>query len=274
MKGIGNVNRLSVCLLGLLLFGCGQSSTEKLTLTGSSTVAPLVAELGRAFEKRYNNVRVDVQSGGSSRGIADTRAGLASIGMVSRGLKPTETDLRVHTIAYDGITPIINKQNPVKTLSDEQLIGIYQGQIKNWQQVGGPQKPITVVNKAEGRSTLELFLTYFKLNNRMIKADIIIGDNQQGIKTVAGNQWAIGYVSVGSAEYERQHGSEIKLLGVGGVIASTESVKKQLYPLSRPLNLVTLKKPQGTSKAFIEFAQSAQAMAIIEQHYFIPANAN
>lgn len=269
-----SVYSLSVCLLGLLLSSCGQSETEKLTLTGSSTVAPLVMELGRAFEILHPNVRVDVQSGGSSRGIADTRAGLATIGMVSRGLKPSETDLSAHTIAYDGITPIINKQNPVKKLSNQQLVDIYQGRVNNWQQVGGPEKPITVVNKAEGRSTLELFLHYFKLNNRMIKADIVIGDNQQGIKTVAGNPWAIGYVSVGSAEYEAQHGSEIKLLGVGGVNASIDSVKNKLYPLSRPLNLVTMKKPQGKIKSFIEFAQSAQAMAIIEQHFFIPADAN
>ena len=55
---------------------------------------------------------------------------------------------------------------------------------------------MTVVNKAEGRSTLELFLDYFKLKSPDVQADVVIGDNEQGIKTVAGNPNAIGYVSI------------------------------------------------------------------------------
>ncbi|MFV2056095.1 MAG: phosphate ABC transporter substrate-binding protein [Thiohalomonadales bacterium] len=265
---------LLLSLIALYLSACGKSDIEKLILTGSSTVAPLAMELARAFEKTQAKVRIDVQTGGSSRGVADTRAGLATIGMVSRALKPSETDLLAHTIAYDGVTPIINKKNPIDSLSNAQIVAIYQGKVKNWSQVGGPDKVITVVNKAEGHSTLELFLTYFKLTNREIKADIVIGDNQQGIKTVLGNPWAIGYVSIGSAEYEEHQGSAIKLLGVGGIAATTAMVKQGRYPLSRPLNLVTINVPQGLSKAFIAFAQSSQANAIIEQQYFIPANAH
>ena len=67
--------------------------------------------------------------------------------------------------------------------------------------LGGHDAPITVVNKAEGRSTLELFTNYFKLMNSDIKAHVVIGDNEQGIKTVAGNPNSIGYVSIGTAEF-------------------------------------------------------------------------
>ena len=267
-------NILLVISVALVLSGCSQSDTAKLTLTGSSTIAPLVMELGRAFEKLHPNVRIDVQTGGSSRGVADARAGLADIGMVSRELKQSESDLLPHAIAYDGIALIINKNNPIKVLSDKQIIAIYQGHIDNWQEVGGPDQVITVVNKAEGRSTLELFLKYFKLNNREIKADIVIGDNQQGVKTVAGNHWAIAYISVGAAEYEEQHGTPIKLLGVGGETASISSIKQGRYPLSRPLNIVTLDEPLGLAKEFIEFAQSSQVLGLVEQQYFIPINAH
>lgn len=258
----------------LLLSGCSQSDTQKLVLTGSSTVAPLAMELGLAFEKDNPNVHVDVQTGGSSRGVADARSGLADIGMVSRSLKDTERDLVAHTIAYDGITLIVNKQNPVTSLSNAQVDAIYRGEISNWQQVNGPDQAITVVNKAEGRSTLELFLSYFKLDNKDVEADVIVGDNQQGIKTVAGNPWAIGYVSVGTAEFEEQHGTAIKLLGVGGVKASTAAIKAGKYPLARPLNVVTQGLPNGITIEFIEFAQSRLAHSIVEQQYFIPVHAN
>mgnify|MGYP000011004217 CR=1 FL=1 len=274
---MGKVDLLRVIFISwtlLALLGCGQSNTVKLTITGSSTIAPLVMELGRAFEKQQPGVRIDVQTGGSSRGIADIRAGISNIGMVSRNLKISEKDLFPHTIAYDGITLILNKSNPVSVLTDEQIIEIFRGNIRNWDEVGGPNQSITVINKAEGRSTLELFLNYFKLENRAIKADVVIGDNQQGIKTVVGNPWAIGYVSVGAAEYEEKHGSAIKLLGVGGENASIAAVKQGHYPLSRPLNIVTVNKPEGLTKAFINFAQSSKASAFVEDQYFIPINAH
>lgn len=241
----------------------------KLVLTGSSTVAPLAAELGKAFEAKHPEVRVDVQSGGSSRGIADARSGLADIGMVSRALKDDEKDLQAFAIARDGVCVILHKDNPVKTLDDAQIVAIYTGKIVNWKVVGGKDAPITVVNKAEGRSTLELFTHYFKLKDEDIKAHVVIGENEQGIKTVAGNPSAIGYVSIGTAEYDATHGVPIKLLSVGGVKASIATVRDGTFPLSRPLNLVVKTAPEGLVKAFIDFARSTEVHEIIKRQYFV-----
>ena len=75
------------------------ASQEKLVISGSSTMAPLIAEIGKRFENLHPGTRVDVQTGGSSRGIADTVNGLADIGMVSRALKPQEHALHRTAIA-------------------------------------------------------------------------------------------------------------------------------------------------------------------------------
>jgi phosphate transport system substrate-binding protein len=242
----------------------------KIVLTGSSTIAPLMAEIGKRFEERNPEVRIDVQTGGSSRGITDARTGLADIGMVSRALKREESDLKNFTIARDGVGIILNSANPVAELTDQQVIDIYTGKLTDWAGVGGQPGAITVVNKAEGRSTLELFIAHFKLKVSDIKAQVVIGDNQQGVKTVAGNPGAIGYVSVGTAEFEAGQGSRIKLLNLGGIAASTENVRNGSFPLARPLNLVTKDEPSGFVKDFIEFAQSADVNDIIEEQYFVP----
>ena len=255
------------------LQSCASSSNEqeKLTLTGSSTVAPLAGEIAKRFEAENPGVRIDVQTGGSSRGLADAREGLADIGMVSRALKPEEEqELHGEVIARDGIGIIVNSANPMENISNEEVIAIYKGEIKNWQELKSKEAPITVVNKAEGRSTLELFLKHFQLENKDIKADVIIGDNQQGIKTVAGNPDAVGYVSIGAAEYEIQQGVPIKLLSLDGVEASTEAVKDDTFPLSRSLTLVTKDKPQGLSQEFIDFAQSQEVYNTVEAQNFIP----
>ena len=269
------------CLICLSVGGitaCNQNSanleSEKLTLTGSSTVAPLASEIAKKFEAEHPGVRIDVQTGGSSRGLADAAQGLADIGMISRALKEDETNFQSFAIANDGIGIILQSSNPVENLSDEQVVDIYTGEIDNWQQVGGIDAPITVVNKAEGRSTLELFLDHFQLENSQIQADAIIGDNQQGIKTVAGNKNAIGYVSIGAAERDISAGVPLKLLPVGGVEASTSTVQNGSFPLSRPLNLVTTQAPAGLTKEFIEFAQSEKVNDLVEAQNFVPVSSN
>lgn len=279
MRYLKTLAPLSVVVACLWLQSCAKPSTSnqstaqaqsKLVLTGSSTVAPLAAEMAKRYETEHPSVRIDVQSGGSSRGVADARQGVADIGLVSRKLKDSEKDLQAFTIAKDGVSVILHKENPVSKLSDQQVVEIYTKKVTNWKDVGGKDAPITVVNKAEGRSTLELFARYFKLEPKDIKADVVIGDNEQGIKTVAGNPNAIGYVSIGSAEYSATHGGPIKLLPVKGVEASIANVASEKFPISRPLNLVTKTTPTGLQKDFIEFARSPKVQDIVKQQYFVP----
>ena len=242
----------------------------KLIITGSSTMAPLVSEIGKRFERLHPGIRIDVQTGGSSRGIADTVTGLADIGMVSRSLKPQEHSLHGAAIAHDGITMILHQDNPVHELTDKQIKAIYTGAITNWKTVGGPDAPITVVNKAEGRSTLELFLQYFQLSNRSIRAHVIIGDNEQGIKTIAGNPHAIGYVSVGTAQYDATHKVPIRLLALQHIPATLATVQNGTFPLSRPLILVSKTPPTGLAQTFIEFSRSSAVYDLILKQYFVP----
>ncbi len=262
---------LGNCLVAILLIWSNLlfADESRLILTGSSTMAPLASEIAKRYEKQHPGVRIDVQTGGSSRGINDARMGLADIGMVSRALNNSEQDLSHFLIAMDGIGIIVHKSNSVTGLSDQQIIAIFTGKISNWQAIGGPDLPITVVNKAEGRSTLELFLHHFALNNSQIKAQVVIGDNQQGIKTVSGNPGAIGYVSIGAAEYEEQRGTPIKLLSMAGQPATATAVASGRWPLSRQLNLVVKGQPTGLARELIRFAQSAAVRDLIEAQFFV-----
>lgn len=269
MQIIQRVVRL-IAVSGFLLVNGSSWASEKLVMTGSSTIAPLALEIAKRFEKLNPGVRIDVQSGGSSRGVSDARSGLADIGMASRALKAEEKDLTGHTIALDGIGIILHKNNPVKSLTDAQIKAVYTGQITNWKALGGKDESITVVNKAEGRSTLELFLHYFALKNSDIKAQVVIGDNQQGIKTVAGNPGSIGYVSIGTAEFEEAQGTPVKLLPMEGISATVANIRNSSFPLSRPLNLVTKGTPSDLAKRFIEFARSAKNNDLVEAQFFVP----
>ena len=270
----------TILVMGLCLsfWGCEQTSQNqtnrqrtKLVLTGSSTVAPLANELGKKFESQNPGIRVDVQTGGSSRGFADVSQGLNDLGMVSRDLSDDEKfEFQDWAIAKDGLAIIVHQDNPITSLSDRDVVDIYRDQTNNWQDFAGHDGAITVVNKAEGRSTLELFLKYFDLENSEIQADVVIGDNQQGIKTVTGNPNAIGYVSIGAAEQEIAKGTPIKLLAMDGVEATTENIKNGSFPLSRTLNLVSKDGLNDLAQEFIEFAQSPEAYEVVESQSFVP----
>jgi phosphate transport system substrate-binding protein len=250
---------------------CGRPGrTERLVVTGSSTMAALVTEIGKRFESDYPSVRVDVQTGGSARGISDARRGLADVGMVSRSLKGSEADLHGFPIARDGIGIIVHRENPVSALANAQVVAIFTGAIGNWSELGGREAPITVVNKAEGRSTLELFLRHFGLQSTDIRASVVIGDNEHGIKTVAGDPAAIGYVSIGSAEDAVARGVPIRLLPMDGVEAKTGNVRNGTFPLSRELNLVTRDEPVGLAQQWIDYARSARVRDLVEELYFVP----
>ncbi|MFZ3186177.1 MAG: phosphate ABC transporter substrate-binding protein [Pseudomonas sp.] len=255
----------------LLLLGCAPEHKQTITVSGSSTIAPLMAEIGKRFEAQHPALRVDVQAGGSSRGIQDARSGLAAIGMVSRSLNDDEQDLTPFIIANDGIAMIVHADNSLNGISSEQVVALYTGRVGDWSGLGGRAGKVVKVHKAEGRSTLELFLKHFKLENQDVHPDLVIGDNQQGIKSVAGNPLAIGYVSIGSAEFEVKHGVPIKLLALDGQVASTAALLAGQYPLRRELNLVVRGTPDADTRALLAFAQSSEVADLVDQYAFIPA---
>ena len=246
-------------------------ATGKLVVTGSSTVAPLVLEIAKRFETLHPDVRIDVQTGGSSRGIADAGSGLADIGMASRPLDPTEqAGLQAHAIAQDGVGLIVHATNPVTELTDEEVRRIFTGEASNWSEVGGADAEIVVVNKAAGRATLEVFRKYFGLEESEIQPDVVIGDNEQGVKTVAGSPHAVGYVSIGTAEYGALHDVPIRLLPCSGVAATTANVGAGRFPISRPLNLITQPGVSELAREFIDFCQSEAVHDLVTDLYFVP----
>jgi len=245
----------------------------KLILTGSSTVAPLIGEIAARFEKRHPGVRVDVQTGGSSRGIRDAQTGAAQIGMSSRDLKTEEaTKLKSPTIAWDGVAFVVHRDNPIEKLTNKQLLKIYLGQTGDWSQVGGKSGRIVVSSRAQGRSELDLICKYLNLDTANIKADVVDGETQQSIKTVSTNQNAITYTSIGAAQDAAERGEAIKLLPLEGVEAAAETVQTGDFPLARPLLLVVKDSNRDRLvKEFIEFASSSEVDDAVRGLGFVPA---
>jgi len=262
---------LAACSEGDGSGGQGRLSGE-LTLTGSSTAAPIITQVGLRFEKRHPGVEVAVQAGGSSRGIADARRGTADIGMSSRALHAGEKQgLDQHPFARDGVALILHSRNPVTALQSSDVVGLFTGKIESWQNLGGADQPVSVIHKSAGRATRAVFLEHFDLGAEAVTADAIVGSNQQAMQAVAGEPGAVGYVSIGHARHEIERGLELRLPRLDGVAPTSDKVAKGRYPLTRPLVLIT---PRGElsrlQRAFIDFARSERVHDLIAEFGYVP----
>lgn len=277
MTGTAGGRSALLLLLAALLLGNGVRAEpsaplpgSRLLLSGSTTMAPLLIEIAKRFRLQHPDLQIEVQMGGSGRGISDARQGKAEIGMVSRTLGESEHDLYAMPIARDGVAVIVHKDNPVNALSDRQLLDIYSGKLTNWRQVGGRDVPLqALAGPPEGASS-ELFAHYLRLPYDQIKAQGRFGPNAERIAAVAADPHAMIWVSVGEAERKARDGAPIKLLAVGGVAASSRTVRSGNYPIARPLTLVTRGTPTGTARAFIEFCVSSQVTDLVLAFDFVP----
>lgn len=277
------LNNILVITVFCLLLACssdrsvnGEKPTNDqvhLTITGSSTLAPLIAEIARYYETLNPGTRIDVQTGGSSRGIADIEQGVADIGMVSKHIASTDK-MKAHLVARDGVTLVVHKDNPLSSLVRKNIEDIYLGRINHWNQLGiNKTDEIVVVSKAEGRSTLSVFLNYLQKRNSDLKPDIIIGDNEQAIKLVSNNVNAIAYVSTSTAEYNIEQGIPIKSLIVDEVQPTETNIVSGVFPIVRELNLVTTPSIDKPTSTFIQFVQnSSKAHTLIKDFHFVPAS--
>jgi phosphate transport system substrate-binding protein len=232
-------------------------------------MAPLMKEIAARFETLHPGARVEVQGGGSGRGISDAREGKADIGMCSRALTDREKDLQGFPIARDGVCLILHASNPVSTLTNRRIVDIYTGKVTNWKAVGGRDAPIAVLTPAMTYSSTELFTTFFAIDYSDIKTHHQVGDNPTRITSLVANPDAITFVSVGEAERRAQAGAPIKLLPIDGVAASSKNVRSGNFPISRPLTLVTRGLPTGLAKQFIEFSLSSQVSDLVLAHDFV-----
>ena len=113
------------------------------------------------------DVRIEVECGGSDRGIKDIREGNAEIGMVSRASKADEKGLFGFPMARDGVSIIVHKTNPLTALSNEQITGIFSGKIGTWLPLNGKDAPIAVILREPQKPVTEMFEKHFGLHGRL-----------------------------------------------------------------------------------------------------------
>lgn len=273
-------------LLAMIIFGgCGNSNsnngtnqtsdntqTEKpaqsatVSTDGSTSMEKVIGYLSESYMEENKNVKVTYNPTGSGAGIQAVSEGRCDIGLSSRDLKDDEkTTLDQTVVAIDGIAIVVNPENKIKDLSVEQIGKIYTGEITNWKDVGGDDKPIVLIGREAASGTRDGFESITGTKDKC-KYNQELTSTGDVIQTVSSNPNAIGYASLAAIK------DTVKALSVENVKPSKDTIQNKTYKIQRDFVLVTKKdtKPSDAAQKFFDFATSKEADALIEKAGAIP----
>ncbi|MFS1018161.1 phosphate ABC transporter substrate-binding protein PstS family protein [Enterococcus casseliflavus] len=271
---------------GLLLAGCGSggASTEssqasggsssgaasnenvEILAVGSTALQPLVEAAGESFSADNPNYTITVQGGGSGTGLSQVEAGAVTIG--NSDVFADEKDgvdaskLVDHKVAVVGMAPVVNKDAGVTDLSQQDLIDIFTGKVKNWSELGGVDQEISVINRASGSGTRATFEKW-----GLDGAETIQTQEQDSSgtvrKIVAETPGAISYLALSYLD------DSIQALSLDGVEATPENIADNKWPIWSYEHMYTNGEPDANVKAFLDYIMTddVQQGIVIELGY-------
>ena len=235
---------------------------------GSTSMKNVIAALTEGFAEVEPGVTVSYDPTGSGAGITGAADKTLDIGLSSRALKDDEkADVDGTTIALDGIAIIVNNASKVEDLTVDQLKQMFTGEITNWSEVGGDDGEIVLIGREAGSGTRDGFESIVEVKDSCKYAQELTATGAV-ISAVEANPLAIGYASLSAV------GGTVKMVTVGGVECSEETVKDGSYEVQRPFVFVTNKSVtlSEQAQAFFDFATSADAADLIRTAGAVPVN--
>ena len=251
-------------IISLTLFGChanADNQHSKVTLNGSTSMEKLMNALRESITDDYPELQLEPQFTGSSSGIEAVINQSTDIGNSSRPLKESEKEKGIveNIVAIDAIAVITDKNNPVSQLSKQQLIDIYTGKIRNWQDVGGKYQPIVVIGREAGSGTRSAFEELLGIEEKCVYANEY---NETGpvMAKVGSISGAIGYVSLDVID------DSVKMLSIDNVKASEDNIQSGDYLLQRPFIMATygpIEQQSQEVQAVFRFIKSEKGQKMI-----------
>ena len=246
---------------GTILGACGGKKDENknVTISGSSSVTPLMEKLAAAYEQDHD-VRITVNMSSSGAGISDTQNDLNDFGMSSRKLKDEEKGIKGETLCMDGLALIVNKNCDVTNVNKADVKALYEN---------GTAIPDTTITAAIGRDassgTRSAFDELLKITNGYFKDASLLTETGNVIEAIQNSTNSIGYISYGSLN------DNVKAVSLDGVACTVENIKSGTYALQRPF-VIVLKDGKTLSEAaqgFYDYIMGTSAQTVISKAGYI-----
>jgi len=265
------------------LAGCGGGSATAggggtLRVSGSTTVNPVAAGAAEALRKQGLRITVDAQ-GGSAGGIAQLAQGQVEIAMSSKPVGEEDrraapgVDFVSTQIGADAVGIVVRREiydGGVKSLDREQLRALFEGRVRSWKELGGPDVEVFVYDKEPGRGTREVIDKYLYGQEKAPPPPrsgnfAIVGGNEEGRAKVLSTPGAVTPLSTAFiAGYPG-----LAAVAVDGVVPEPARIADQTYPMFRPLFLITNGPPMGTAKTFVDYVTGADGQELVRRNGYL-----
>jgi phosphate transport system substrate-binding protein len=264
---------------------------------GSDTLNNLMTYWAEGFKKKYPNVNIQIEGKGSSTAPPALIAGTAQLGPMSRMMKSSEIEAFEKKYGYkptkigvalDSLAVFVNKDNPIKSLSLDEVDAIFSStrkrglaDITTWGQVGVTGKLAAMPISLYGRNSASGTYGYFKEHTFKNGDYKNIVKEQPGsasvVEGVAKDIGAIGYSGIGYATSGVRALALSDKKGAPAEAANYENVLSGKYPLSRMLYIYVAKKPgeplPKVVEEFLKFALSKEGQEIVVKDGYDPLTA-
>jgi len=255
--------------LAALVAGPASAASAKptITLSGSTSVAPLATLLAQKYVKSCNGcVKFKLLQGGSDVGIADVSRGRVTIGMSSRDPKPSDPGgITFNRIAKDAICLATNKANPIANLDQAAVQSIFGGSVRSWSQIPGAKQSGTIdlFVRTPASGTQDAFQKIFMGSTSIFSGASQKASNGLVQQSIQRDPAGIGYVSeaftggLNTASYK-------------GVPCTLRNAKSGQYGGVRSFYFVTRGNPTGAAAKWIGWVRNNKAALAIAAKEWVP----
>ncbi len=265
-------------MIGIGIIGCGGSSNANndtnqgngelsgtLTISGSSALLPLMEQSIEKFSKKYPEVEISAQAGGSGTGLAQVLEGNVDIGnsdVLAKEKLPDDRaeELVDHKVIAQGFAIVVSKKLGIKDLTKNQIKDIFSGKITNWSEIGGPDTEIFIDHRKSGSGTRATF------ENTMLDGDASLVNESIGVmqdsngavlSAMKENEGAISYVSL--AYMNNQEAKDVlDVVSIDKVSPDKANICDGSYPFWSYGHMYTKGEATSPAKEFIEFVSSKE----------------
>jgi phosphate transport system substrate-binding protein len=272
-------------LAAISLLTSGAQARELIQNKGSDTLVNVAQAWAEAYPAVNPEVAVAVSGGGSGTGIAAMINGTVDIANASRKMKDKEIKLAEehgqhpveHVVGYDALAVFIHPDNPVKSMSLEQLKDIYgrDPKVRKWSDMGitipGCEDEIVVVSRQNNSGTYAYFKeTVLGDKGKYRQGTLDMHGSKDVVDLVENTPCAIGYSGLA---YATDH---VKMVCIdteaGGdcVNPSVKTASDRSYPIARPLFMYTNGEPKGAVKGYMDWILSDAGQCILLNKGYAP----
>ena len=226
-----------------------------ITIAGSTALLPLVKDAATTYQQKNPSVKISVSGGGSGSGINQVAQKAIDIGD-SDITAPAHPELHDNRVAVIGFAVVTHPGLGVKNLSKKQIQDIFSGKATNWNQVGGPDQKIVVVNRPRSSGTRAVFTQTMMAGKPLIESGLTEEATGTVVTAVKSTPGSISYAAFSGTHNQ----TGINEISIDGVAPSDENVIAGKWPIWSYEHIYTYGPPNKDVSRFLAFIQSNSAI--------------